>query len=527
MGAPGGAAGTAVDPAGGAAGGPERVRGGLRRVPGGRRGQLFLAILVVGGAAMRLYTRSDLWLDEALSVNIARLAPGELFDALARDGHPPFYYLLLHGWISVFGESDIAVRSLSALFGLVSLPLVYLVGREVGGRRTGVVALVLAATSPFAIRYATETRMYSLVMVLVLVGWLSLRATLERPTAVRVIGVALASGLLALSHYWSFYLLAAVAGALGLAWRRGRSNAGAALVALAGGALVFLPWLPTFLEQASSTGTPWGRPERPTVVLMISLTDWGGGPFAEAQLLGLLLLVLAAVALLGRAPDRHRLELDLRTVPGVRVEAGIVVATILLAVAAGYATDGAFASRYTAVIFPLVLVLAAYGLTRLPGTSWLVLLAVMVALASVGDVRNVLTQRTQAGEIAAYIVDNGEPGDLVAYCPDQLGPAVSRLLPADRIQRTYPAGAEPTFVDWADYADKQEAGDPAELAEQLMEEVGEGTLWLVWQSGYRTLESRCEELANSLASLRPPIGVVESGTQFEHATLYQYGPGRG
>ena len=56
-----------------------------------------------------------MWLDEALSVNIARLPLGDLHDALKHDGAPPLYYVLLHVWTGVFGTGDVAVRSLSGV----------------------------------------------------------------------------------------------------------------------------------------------------------------------------------------------------------------------------------------------------------------------------------------------------------------------------------------------------------------------------------------------------------------------------
>jgi mannosyltransferase len=509
------------------AAGPGEREAGSGPWAGGQLGLTVTAAIVVAGVAFRLHTTSELWLDEALSVNIARLSPGDLVDALTRDGHPPLYYFLLHGWLSVFGDGNEAVRSLSAVFGIATLPLTYLVGRRLGGVRSGVAALLVMSASPFAVRYSTETRMYSLVMVLVLCGWLAIRACLDRPTPLRLGLVALAGGLLALTHYWSFYLLAAVALTLAWGWRRGFPHAGSTLLGLVASVVVFLPWLPTFLEQAGSTGTPWGRPERPTVVLMISLTDWGGGPNAEAQVLGIALLVLAGLALFGRALDRSHLEVDLRTRPGIRGEAWVAVLTVVLAILAGYATNSAFASRYTAVVFPLVAVIVGYGLSRLPAQAWLPALAVVLALSGIGDVRNVVTERTQAGELAGYIVDNGRPGDVVAFCPDQLGPAVDRLLPDDRVARTYPGGGDPAFIDWADYAAKQAAGDPSAFAKALVDQAGSGTVWLVWAPAYRTLGTRCEQLANALSLLRPVIGAVTSGGEFEHAALYQYGPGRG
>lgn len=142
-----------------------------------------LAAVVIAGLGFRLFSRSSLWLDEALSVNLASVPLAELGQRLREDGAPPLYYLLLHGWIRLFGSGDVAVRLLSALFSAAALPLYFVAGRRRGGRVVGVGALVIAATSPFAIRYATEARMYSLVALLVVAGWLALTSALDRPRA--------------------------------------------------------------------------------------------------------------------------------------------------------------------------------------------------------------------------------------------------------------------------------------------------------------------------------------------------------
>jgi hypothetical protein len=82
-----------------------------------------IAIVIAIGIGLRFLTKSDLWLDEALSVNIARLPVSQIPRWLKHDGAPPLYYVLLHYWMQVFGTSDVATRSLSGVFSVASLPL--------------------------------------------------------------------------------------------------------------------------------------------------------------------------------------------------------------------------------------------------------------------------------------------------------------------------------------------------------------------------------------------------------------------
>src|SRR5437763_15224657 len=169
-------------------GGTERARAAtaLTTAPGRTDRHALLTAAVVGvvvvGIVLRFLTSSHLWLDEALTVNIARLPLSRIPDALRHDGSPPPYYLVLHGWIGVFGSGDVAVRALSAVFAVATLPLIWIAGLRVGGRRAGIAALLLLASSPFAIRFATEARMYSLLGLLAVAGYLLLERMLDRPS---------------------------------------------------------------------------------------------------------------------------------------------------------------------------------------------------------------------------------------------------------------------------------------------------------------------------------------------------------
>ena len=129
---------------------------------------------------LRFSTTSSLWLDEALSVNISQLPAGDLVRWLRHDGHPPLYYLLLHVWTDVFGTGDIAVRAMSGVFGLLTLPLAWIAGRRRGGPLLGWIAVIVVALSPFAVRYSDEARMYSMVMFLAFAGYLLVDDVLRR-----------------------------------------------------------------------------------------------------------------------------------------------------------------------------------------------------------------------------------------------------------------------------------------------------------------------------------------------------------
>lgn len=469
-----------------------------------------VGVLVVS-VALRAGSRSDLWLDEALSLNIARLPLHQIDDALRQDGAPPLYYVLLHAWTSVFGDGPVAARSLSALFSLASLPLVWIAGKRSGGRETAWTALLLLASSPFAIRYATETRMYALVQLLALAGYLLLRRALDRPTKVRLVPLALVAGLLPLTHYWALFLLAATAVAL-LALRRRdpfRRSAVPCLASLAAGGLLFLPWAPSFLFQVRHTGNPWNPPAELGPGVVTAFLHFGGSARPANVVVGSVLGALTLLALL--APwKRARPGLPLATPSPGLAEAAVALGALVLGLALSNAVGAAFSSRYASPLFPIVILAAAAGSLVVASRSVRhTVVALAVVLGLVGGVHNAFDSRTQAGQVAAAIAAEAVAGDVVGYCPDQLGPAVSRLLPPSLRQVTFPARTAPHRIDWVDYAERNARADPRAFARYLDDQAGpNNTVWLVWREGYRTLGTNCERIAANLRLLRSQSSLV-------------------
>ncbi len=504
---------------------------------GGHRASVLLAVLVgvaiALGIALRFVANSPLWFDEALSVNIARLPLSSLPDALRHDGAPPLFYAVLHVWDGLFGTGDTAVRALSGVVSVATLPLAYLAGRRLGGRAVGWAAVLVLVSSPYAIRFATESRMYALVMFLVLWGYLALRRALESPTIGRLAVVALVTALLVYTQYWSFYVIAATGvGLVVVAWRGPpdlRRPARRTIVAIALGGLTFLPWVPTFLDQVRHTGTPWGDPVVPWSGAADAIGAFvGGGNHAEAFLLLIPFLLLPLLAVFGRARDARHIELDLHTQPEVRWEGLAAIGILLLGLTASWVGGTAFEGRYASVVFPLFVLLVAFGLTTFTDRRVRCgILVVVVLLGFWGSTRNVEELRTQAAESADIIKAEAAPGDLVVYCPDQIGPDVSRLLAGRRLRQvTFPDLGRPERIDWFDYRDRIAAADPAAFVRRVLRRAGSSTIWFVAAPGYNNVAGKCEAIAGELGAVRPgDVRVVPDLDVFEPQGLTVYRSG--
>jgi hypothetical protein len=153
-------------------------------------------------------------------------------------------------------------------------------------------------------------------------------------------------------------------------------------------------------------------------------------------------------------------------------------------------------------------------------------LAVVVIVGLVGGVRNVTTNRTQAGQVTTIIAAEAHPGDVVAYCPDQIGPSASRRLGAvpGLIQLTFPDGGHPDRVNWVDYIDRVGAANPTAFARRILDQAGNHTIWFVFATGYNHVEGKCEAINAALTTVRPKttLRVAQTDSTFEYMGLSSF-----
>jgi hypothetical protein len=153
------------------------------------------------------------------------------------------------------------------------------------------------------------------------------------------------------------------------------------------------------------------------------------------------------------------------------------------------------------VAFPLVVLVAAVGLASVADQRRrTAVLGLVVVLGLVGGWRTAGDQRTQAGEVTDAIEDRLAPGDVVAFCPDQLAPGVTRLLPEGTATIVFPTGEDGARVDWVDYEERNERSRPEPFARDLLDraDAAGAAVWYVWSPNYRTYGTACDALEREL-----------------------------
>jgi mannosyltransferase len=382
-------------------------------------------------------------IDEAISVGIASHGLADIPATLRLDSSPPFYYLLLHEWMAVFGSGEAATRTLSLVFALAAIPVGWWAGRSLFGVRGGWLAAAGAAGCPFLTRYAQETRMYSLVVLLSLVACAAFALAFLHGRRIHLVTLAVALTLLLYTHDWALFLLAGMAVVwLGL-WRRGevpgRDGPVVAAVVLA----AFAPWVPTLVFQARHTGAPWG--EAPSLEALLGVP---GRLFGD---LAVPLLALLAAELLRRRGPGHR-EVCLLLALGASV-AGIAWLSSQM--------EPAWTSRYFAVVLGPLLLAVAGGAAV--GGRWVA--AALIGVAVGWALTAPPTVKSEARDVARALPVRVGAGDVVASTLPELVPAVAHYLPGGASYLT-PIGpvADPGVTDWRDAMQRLRLGGNLERA---------------------------------------------------------------
>ena len=337
----------------------------------------FDALLLVTLAALALVLHgrtlwTSYWGDEAIAVGIAAHPVATLPHYLVEDGSPPLYYVALHYWMRIFGQSVVATHVLSLVPGLLAIPAAWWSAGRLFGRWAARAAAGFMATCAYLAYYSTETRMYSwLVLVALLAVTYFVLAFKGEGRRYWVAATALMAAALYLQYY-ALYLLAAtvIVGSAVAAQQRSRSQLRATWLYGGASAVLFAPWVPQFLFQLRNTGAPWAP--HPAVL------DFFGDSFnalASAAWAAVVIALVVAVLSHRRQPPEEATS----TVPGtaalspntsaLALFTAVALVTLVIAWLVGQVVNS-WSPRYLGIAVVPALVPLAGGLARAAGHGW-------------------------------------------------------------------------------------------------------------------------------------------------------------
>jgi len=135
-------------------------------------------------------------------------------DIKGGESNPPLYYVLAWGWSRVWGDGAFALRSLSWVFGVATIPAAYAAAATLSSRRIGVITAALTAVSPLLVWYSTEARAYALLVLLSTLSLLTFARTLVRSGHRDLVLWALTACMALSTHYFAAFLIDAEAAVL-------------------------------------------------------------------------------------------------------------------------------------------------------------------------------------------------------------------------------------------------------------------------------------------------------------------------
>jgi mannosyltransferase len=411
----------------------------------------FLLVILALATFLRIFgLGSSLWLDEVASVRTSETSLVSIIHTTTSvDTHPPLYYFLLHFWMLLFGQSEVAVQSLSALFGIISVLLMYMVARELFEPKTGLIAAFLLAISGFAIFYSQEVRMYSLLLSLTLLSFLFFVRILRanKPGRTHLICYSLADILLIYTHIYGLFTVGSQVLYFFL-FRRRYAKAGTVFWGAQVATLVsFSPWifvlLTSTLRGVAISGLAW-LPTPSLGDIMNTLSSYvGAGLLWPLLVLTFLFLCLSGVVYIPRTRPRRGLAKPLQSTK--QTSPGILIAEpktalllvwfffpLVMSLFLSFTVRPIFWGKYLIGITPALYLLAARGIDNINSfvntyvirvnvtyvlvTYILLALIVLFSLPGLYDYY-AYPQREQWREVANLVQSTSQPGDVVVLCP--------------------------------------------------------------------------------------------------------------
>ena len=415
-----------------------------------KRHSLWLLALLLLATALRFggLGVQELSGDEAFSVLFSEHPPAGITAEILRLGepHPPLYYLFLHGWMAIAGNSELAVRFPSAAASILAVVLVFALSRRMFGWRAGFAAAVFVTVNPFQIWFAQTARMYALSAMLALSTTLALWIALRRGRWWQWTIYSLLTAAHLYLHYYALLIALAQGVWVLLALHRQRRRLVAFAAAAAAVALLYLPWLVRALSGIQSYQGNAGSPSL-IFVLTDCLLTFALGKTIQPQIAAPFLVAFGVLLILGLGHALH----------AKRREAALLVLWLFVPLVGIWIASlqrPIFAARYLIAASPPFYILLGLGASRLLDTidlsarSWRTLLAGLLgALCLIGTIislRNIYTGPDYARsrgwrEVAAYLETHVTADDiLVQNYPDPaLGYYTRETLPLVTVPERY------------------------------------------------------------------------------------------
>ena len=426
---------------------------------------LLIALIIILGLFLRVYNigEESFWIDESATVYTTQQKAFEIINDIYSTtrhapeyfeygGTPPLYFVLANYWTQAVGLSEVKLRLLSVLFGILSIYIIYLIGKILFDYKVGLVSAFILSINYLHINYSQEARTYSLGVLLALLTVYFLISALKTQKTRHWIAYIVSSALLLYTHYFASLIVIFEYLFLLLFWKSYKESVKKMVISGIGISILYLPWIPALIRQISlSKGNlmglgenvaydfmrifvmynSWFSPDLETRIALRSiyhsLGDYASSNIFQVTMIGWLtiLSVLLITALLGWAFITSILSGERKITSGFKdknyaflllwlaIPLGIPIIVTLL-----FPSIPLFGFvQYTIFSSPAYYLLASTGILKSKKYGILLGLLMILSIAPLYSYYSNFDKH-QWREVANYLDYNREVGDFVVVSKD-------------------------------------------------------------------------------------------------------------
>jgi uncharacterized membrane protein len=488
---------------------------------------LFILAIVLIGLLLRVYCAGvpSLDVDEAFSISIAKLSLLQTIQKAAADVHPPLYFVILHYWIMLNGDSEFTLRLLSIVFGVLAIPAIYLLGRLLYGESVGLLSALILAISAFNVQYSQEARMYSLMVVLTLLSMYFFVLFLRKGTLAVSAGYILVTTLLLYTHDYGLFVVLAQNIYVLMLWllsQRNTSRITRWVILQAVAFALFAPWIALLPSQISSGKAGW---------LPVPTLDMLTATFVAYAASYVLLILFCALSVLAvfryrkiTGSERRKAPLDALGDYSWEVHIFEAAAALLLVIwllmlsvvpfVISQVSIHIYWLRYTIAASVALYLLVAAGIRNLnwrPARLTVVAVIVILCAASLNTYYQnpaARAEKPQAREAFNILTQNASTGDAVIFFPMQMRSFFDYYY------------NNKTHVDAIDFPStesvtdmRSKANSPDDVVKEVLSDVsGHDRVWFIIQKPGQTY-----------APLRQSLSALNESYKLNYSTsLYRF-----
>jgi len=390
-------------------------------------------VVLLLGLSLRIYGLSteSLWIDEGTSIQLARSSLAHIIENRSQSVNPPLYFIVLHYWVRLFGQSEFSIRLPSVIFGSLAIPMIYKLGRLIFDKRIGILSGFLLATSLFHINYSQEARGFSLMAVLALISMYFFVKLLGDRSLTSLIGYVCASILLMYTHFYGLLIILVqdifFVSTIIFSNNERKSNFREWILTQGLLAVLYTPWIGFLITQMIGIQDGYWIPTPTAASILLTFLAYAAK--SRALLLCFLGLSLLAVLAPRRTVEKPNPKTRLESANGSPRTIGLsdtakiwllvlwLAVPIVLPFVVSQLTTPIYYTRYTIAASLAFYILIAKGVQEIPNRTLKSMVIASLIIFSLPNISGYYTRvdKQQWRDLADYMHKNAETGDLILF----------------------------------------------------------------------------------------------------------------